>query len=137
MVEPPAFVGKPAGQAEVDLSQLAGALSKMMTCLARENHQQEAGKSNHSGQGTRRHNCCTLTSVNTTVWQPYRPSEKLRYLVLEGASMWAPASDVLREALGWPKSPFNLFCKIDTFFIFTNSFIGLDILSMLAICCVV
>ena len=36
--------------------------------------------------------------------------------------------------LGWPKSPFSFFCKVkDTFFIVTNNFIDLDILSMLAI----
>ena len=36
--------------------------------------------------------------------------------------------------LGWPKSPFSFFCKIkDIFFIFTNNFIDLDILSMSAI----
>ena len=33
--------------------------------------------------------------------------------------------------MGWPKSPFVFSCKIkDTFFIFTNNFIGSDILSM-------
>ena len=36
--------------------------------------------------------------------------------------------------LDWPKSPFSFFCKInDIFFIFTNNFIDLDILSILAI----
>ena len=38
------------------------------------------------------------------------------------------------ELLGWPKSPYVFFHKTkDTFFIFTNNFIDLDILSMLAI----
>ena len=33
--------------------------------------------------------------------------------------------------LGWSKGPFSIFCKIkDTFFIFTNNFIGLDTLSV-------
>ena len=37
--------------------------------------------------------------------------------------------------LGWPKSLFSFFCKIkDTFFIFTNNFVDLDILSKSAIC---
>ena len=32
------------------------------------------------------------------------------------------------DILGWPKSPFSFFCKIkDTFFIFTNNFIDVDI----------
>ena len=36
--------------------------------------------------------------------------------------------------LGWPKSPFSFFHKVeDTWFIFTNSFIDLDILSTLAV----
>ena len=38
--------------------------------------------------------------------------------------------------LGWPKSLFSFFHKIkDKFFIFTNNFIDLDILSMSAISC--
>ena len=42
------------------------------------------------------------------------------------------------KLLGWPKSLFSFSCKIkDTFFIFTNNFIDLDILSMLASSCVV
>ena len=40
------------------------------------------------------------------------------------------------QILGWPKSQFSFFCKIKgTFFIYTNNFIDLDILSMLAISC--
>ena len=40
--------------------------------------------------------------------------------------------------LGWPKSPYGFFHKIkNTFFIFTNNFIDLDILSMSAISWVV
>ena len=36
--------------------------------------------------------------------------------------------------LGWPKSPFSFFCKIeDTFFTITNNLIDLDILTMLTI----
>ena len=44
---------------------------------------------------------------------------------------------VIRATISsWPKSPFSFFCKIkDTFFIFTNHFNYLDILSMLAISC--
>ena len=39
-------------------------------------------------------------------------------------------------ALGWPKSPYGFSQKIkDTFFIFMNNSIDLDILSMLAISC--
>ena len=35
---------------------------------------------------------------------------------------------------GWPKSPFSFFCEIkDIFFIFTDNFIDLDILSISAI----
>ena len=38
--------------------------------------------------------------------------------------------------LGWPKSPFSFFHKIkDTYFIFTNNFIHLGILSMSALPC--
>ena len=38
------------------------------------------------------------------------------------------------HGLAWPKSPLIFFCKIkDTFFIFTNNFIYLDVLSMSAI----
>ena len=38
------------------------------------------------------------------------------------------------HVLGWPKSPLCFFHKIkDTFFIFSNNFIDLDILSMSAI----
>ena len=38
------------------------------------------------------------------------------------------------KRLGWPKSLFSFFRKIkDTFFIFTNNFIDLDILSMSAV----
>ena len=45
---------------------------------------------------------------------------------------------LLSNVLGWPKGPFRFFHKIkDTFFIFTNNFIDLDILSMSAISCVV
>ena len=33
------------------------------------------------------------------------------------------------KILGWPKSPCGFFCKIDTFFIFTNNFIDVDIFS--------
>ena len=41
---------------------------------------------------------------------------------------------ILSSVLGWPKSPFSFFHKIkDTLFIFTNNFIDLDILSVLAI----
>ena len=40
----------------------------------------------------------------------------------------------IRDLLGWPKSPFSFFCKIkDTFFIFTNNYIDLGILSTSAI----
>ena len=40
------------------------------------------------------------------------------------------------QLLGWPKSPFSFFSKIkETFFIFTNNFVDLDILSMSAISC--
>ena len=38
--------------------------------------------------------------------------------------------------LGWPKSPFSFSRKIkDTFFIYTNNFIDLDILSMSVLSC--
>ena len=40
----------------------------------------------------------------------------------------------IRPTLGWPKSLYVFFCKIKgTLFIFTNNFIDVDILSMLAI----
>ena len=46
-----------------------------------------------------------------------------------------PAAQLL-FVLGWPKNPFSFFHKIkDIFFIFTNTFIDLDILTMLAISC--
>ena len=38
--------------------------------------------------------------------------------------------------LSWPKSPLSFFLK-GTFFIFTNNFIDLGILNMLAISCMV
>ena len=37
--------------------------------------------------------------------------------------------------VGWPKSPLSFFCTINTFFIFTNNFIDLDILTMSALSC--
>ena len=52
---------------------------------------------------------------------------------LQICALW---KTLLREwkIMGWPKSPLNLFCKIKgIFFIFTNNFIDLDILSILAI----
>ena len=52
-----------------------------------------------------------------------------------------PLSQILKDDIytfGGPKSPYGLFCKIkDTCFVFTNNFTDLDILSMLAISCIV
>ena len=46
--------------------------------------------------------------------------------------MWTDfLKDWKTKLLGWPKCPFSFFYKIkDTFFIFTNNFVDLDILSM-------
>ena len=42
------------------------------------------------------------------------------------------------ETMGWPKGLYSFFCKIkDTFFICTNNFLELDILSMSAIFCMI
>ena len=39
-----------------------------------------------------------------------------------------------RVVLGWPEGSFSFFCKTeDTFFIFTNNFIDLDVVNMSAI----
>lgn len=57
---------------ELHLSQLAGALPEVMTCLATGDHQQEAGEAHHCGHGRRWHDCYALTSENNTVWTPYR-----------------------------------------------------------------
>ena len=43
-----------------------------------------------------------------------------------------------KYVLGWPKSPYAFFHKInDMFFIFTDNFIDLDILGMSAISCMI